>query len=117
MLDTWRDSWFEPGLRVLYLLPRQNVDAILPLEIKPAPKATARVFVGRLELLTNAMETELQGAVDRNDTGTLSKYGRFLEPAMDVLKARAPSDAERARLDASLKAVTKTSALAARSCR
>jgi hypothetical protein len=63
------------------------------------------------------MEGEVQRAVDRGDTATLSKYGRFLEPAMDVLKARAPSDAERARIDASLKAVARTSALAARSCR
>jgi hypothetical protein len=117
MLETWRDSWFEPGLRVLYLEPRETVDAILPLEIKPAPNATARVFVGRLELLTTAMETEVQRAVDRGDTATLSKYGRFLEPAMDVLKGRAASDADRARLDASLKAVARTSALAARSCR
>lgn len=117
MLDTWRDSWFEPGLRVLYLVPRQNVDAILPLDIRPAPKATARVFVGRLELLTTAMEAEVARAVDRGDTVTLSKYGRFLEPALDVLKARAQSDADRARFDASLKAVSRTSALAARSCR
>jgi hypothetical protein len=117
MLDTWRDSWFEPGLRVLYLVPRQSVDAILPLEISPAPRATTRVFVGRLELLTMAMEAEVQRAVDRGDTATLSRYGRFLEPAMDVLKARAATDADRARLDAAFKAVSKAPAAAARSCR
>jgi hypothetical protein len=63
------------------------------------------------------MEAEVQRAVDRGDTATLSRYGRFLEPAMDVLKARAATDADRARLDAAFKAVSKAPAAAARSCR
>ena len=35
MVDTWRDSWFEEGTRLLYIVPRATVDAMLPLEITP----------------------------------------------------------------------------------
>ncbi|HEX5215648.1 MAG TPA: hypothetical protein VFV98_09310, partial [Vicinamibacterales bacterium] len=52
MVETWRDSWFEEGTRVFYILPVPAVDAILPLAINPAPKTVARVFVGRSELIT-----------------------------------------------------------------
>ena len=77
MLDTWRDSWFEPGLRVLYLVPRTSADAILPLAIAPAPQATARVFVGRMELLTDAMQADVARGVDRSDYLALAKYRAF----------------------------------------
>jgi hypothetical protein len=50
MVETWRDSWFEPGSRLFYVAPRQAVDAILPLAITPAPGSIVRVFVGRIEL-------------------------------------------------------------------
>jgi hypothetical protein len=50
MVETWRDSWFEEGARLFYVADRQTVDAILPLEVKPAPAAVERVFVGRIEL-------------------------------------------------------------------
>ena len=49
MVDTWRDSWFEEGSRLMYILPSRAVDAILPLEVEPAPLLTARVFVGRID--------------------------------------------------------------------
>ena len=50
MVATWRDSWFEPGSRLFYVAPRRAVDAILPLDITPAPGSVVRVFVGRMEL-------------------------------------------------------------------
>jgi hypothetical protein len=56
MVDSWRDSWFEEGTRVLYLVPPRAVKEILPLTITPAPKTVARVFVGRMEVITPAME-------------------------------------------------------------
>jgi hypothetical protein len=36
MVETWRDSWFEEGLRVFYLLPHGTTDRVLPLEIERA---------------------------------------------------------------------------------
>jgi hypothetical protein len=52
MVDTWRDSWFERGRRIFYVVPRATIDSILPLDVKPAPTSIARVFVGRIELMT-----------------------------------------------------------------
>jgi hypothetical protein len=80
MVETWRDSWFEPGVRLIYLVPREMVDAVLPLSITPAPSATARVFVGRVELITPQMEAEVDKAIRANDVPVLMRYGRFLEP-------------------------------------
>ena len=52
MVDTWRDSWFEEGVRVFYLLPGKTVERILPLAVEPAPRQIARAFVGRMEVVT-----------------------------------------------------------------
>jgi hypothetical protein len=82
MIDTWRDSWFEEGLRVFYLLPQTAVDSVLPLKIAPAPAGIARVFVGRVEVLSPQMRQALQTALAAGDTETLAKCGRFLDPFM-----------------------------------
>ncbi|MBK6938908.1 MAG: hypothetical protein IPH13_01700 [Planctomycetes bacterium] len=50
MVDTWRESWFEPGLRVLYTVPREVTDAVLPLTITPVPQTTVRVLIGRTDV-------------------------------------------------------------------
>ncbi|HAB15705.1 MAG TPA: hypothetical protein PLX89_01720 [Verrucomicrobiota bacterium] len=53
MVATWRDAWFdEDGLRILYLLPREWTDGILPLELTPAPTELVRVMVGRAEVFS-----------------------------------------------------------------
>ena len=80
MVDTWRDSWFEEGTRLLYIVPRATVDAMLPLDIKPWPIETARVFVWRLELITPATTAEVKRALETHDRAALLKYGRFLLP-------------------------------------
>ena len=80
MLETWRDSWFEEGTRVLYLMPRESVDSLLPLSVTPAPAETVRVFVGRVEILSPATRQTLEEAADRGDSLTLEKFGRFLGP-------------------------------------
>src|SRR6202023_3251018 len=36
MIETWRDTWFEEGMRIFYLVPQTTVDLDLPLKIKPA---------------------------------------------------------------------------------
>jgi hypothetical protein len=89
MVQTWRDSWFEEGSRLLYIVPREFVDSVLPLSIKPAPMQTTRVFVGRLELVTPATRNEVEQAVASHDDVTLAKYGRFLEPILKTVIASA----------------------------
>jgi hypothetical protein len=104
MVDTWRDSWFEEGTRLFYIAPRAAIDAILPLAITPLPDQVARVFVGRIELVTSRTEREVEAALAGNDRQTLSRHGRFLQPIADRVLARL-TPAERARMQARLDAV------------
>ena len=80
MIETWRDSWFEDGMRVFYLVPREQVDRLLPLKIAPQPSSIGRVFVGRVEVLSPRTSETIETAVKAGDSKTLGKYGRFLEP-------------------------------------
>jgi hypothetical protein len=87
MLESWRNSWFEEGARLLYIVPTGFVNSVVPLSINPAPSQTVRVFVGRLEIVTPATESAVQRALATHDNATLEKYGRFLEPILqDMLK-------------------------------
>ena len=88
MLETWRDSWFEEGTRVLYIMPRQDVDSVLPLTMTPEPERITRVFVGRAEVLSPATKEILREAVDRGDTSSFEKFGRFLDVYAQRLKLR-----------------------------
>lgn len=89
MLNTWRDSWFEEGLRIFYIMPRQATDAILPLAIEPQPRELVRVLVGRAELITPEMEVSVGMQIRKLDDPSnsvrqaalkeINKYGRFRE--------------------------------------
>jgi hypothetical protein len=85
MIETWRDSWFEEGTRVFYIIPKGAIDSILPLQIQPAPSQIARVFVGRMEIITPAIQDDVKEAITKNDRLALEKYGRFLEPIANRL--------------------------------
>jgi hypothetical protein len=98
MLETWRDSWFEDGTRVFYIVPPRAVDAILPLEVHPTPSRITRVFVGRMEVITAATESTVQHALTTNDAGTLARYARFLGPITDRLLARMQNASEQERV-------------------
>ena len=102
MVQTWRDSWFEEGSRLIYVVPRTFVDGILPLAIHPAPAETARVFVGRMELVTPATEKAVEAAFATKDRATLEKYGRFLEPILQTMIARETDPQRTAKLKAYL---------------
>jgi hypothetical protein len=98
MVATWRDSWFEEGARVFYVLAPRDVDRILPLTISPAPREIARVFVGRMEAITPSVLRSAQKAIDAGDTEALERYGRFLGPITDRLLATDPTNIGKARL-------------------
>jgi len=97
MIATWRNSWFEEGSRLLYLLPAPAVNSILPLAVSPAPASTVRVFVGRLELVTPATEKAVEQAFAAHDQPALDKYRRFLEPILRAMLAKTQADQPRAR--------------------
>jgi hypothetical protein len=85
MIETWKNSWFEEGSRLIYIVPRRFIDSVLPLRISPAPSTAARVFVGRLELITPATERAIESAFASNDQIILAKYNRFLEPILRAM--------------------------------
>jgi hypothetical protein len=59
MVETWWNSYFAAdGLRVFWVVPAAKTDAILPLEVSPAPDKIVRVIVGRSEVLRPAREKE-----------------------------------------------------------
>lgn len=93
MVETWKSTWLdEPGARVLYIVPRQVTDALLPLHIDPKPDETVRVLVGRIDVFTPEQEASLNGlmvaanpgmSLSDEDARMLVGLGRFLAPAMD----------------------------------
>jgi len=97
MVKTWEDSWFEDGVRVLYMVPSRKVDEVLPLTLDPKPAELVRVFVGRAELITPELEEAaravVEGAKDPKRLPELkraaAKLGRFGEPALLRLAAEA----------------------------
>ena len=97
MFETWRDSWFEEGSRLLYIVPRQFVDSVLPLSISPAPAQTVRVFVGRLELITLATQRAVEQAMESHDRKTLARYGRFLVPILQSMITNEKNSAKKAQ--------------------
>ena len=82
MVETWRDSWFEEGSRLIYIVAASAVDAILPLQVDPAPLQTVRVFVGRIELVTPETRRSVASAIARSDWPAIDRYSRFLDPIL-----------------------------------
>ncbi len=108
MVKTWRDSWFEEGLRVFYIVPRRATDAILPIKIKPAPTELARVFVGRSEIITPEMERDILDAVKQFNSDSdearaaavnvVRRYGRFADPVLRQAMSNVRDDVSRSRI-------------------
>jgi len=71
MVETWKDSWFEEGSRLIYIVPSGFIDKVLPLTIDPVPGQIVRVFVGRLEIVTPATAMAVRTALAHNDEATL----------------------------------------------
>jgi hypothetical protein len=60
MVKTWSSAWFgEEGTRVLYILPTDLTDELLPLKVDPRPAELKRVLVGRHDVLTPERETQI----------------------------------------------------------
>jgi hypothetical protein len=117
MVKTWRDSWFEEGLRVFYILPRRATDAILPITINPQPSELARVFVGRAEIITPEMEGEIRAAAQlfgekspearATAINSVRRYGRFADPVLREAMNGAKDKASRVAIDELMAAMAK----------
>lgn len=96
MVNTWRKSYFHtPGVRVLYVVPKNWTDALLPIRISPKPTELVRTLVGRVDVLTVSEEQRVLALVKTAYTNghryvDLKKLGRFAEPklrrALELLK-------------------------------
>lgn len=93
MVTTWRATWFrEPGTRVLSIVPRTYVDTVLPLEITPKPEKTERVFVARLEVVSDEKTRKLaailtssgQDAISQRAEISALELGRFSNGAAEI---------------------------------
>ncbi len=109
MVATWRDSWFDEGMRVFYLTPRSIVDDVLPLHIAPGPDAIERVFVGRIELLPDYLKQTLTAAIGHTDKSTLDKFGRFYFPFVQMIGNNDAPAATRSYIDAKFSQALKES--------
>jgi len=115
MVNTWRDSWFEPGTRIFYVVPRRLVDSVLPLAIQPRPDDVARVFVARTELVMPQALADVKRALLTGDADALDAYGRFLDPIARRISATA-SPAERAAIESQLQRTYSVSAAVVDRC-
>lgn len=95
MVKTWNDAWFaEEGVRVLYLLPRDWTDEILPLKLTPQPRELIRVMVGRAEIIPPQLQRELAVQLKLANEGNVKakeqlqayyrKLDRFYGPALQL---------------------------------
>lgn len=118
MVNSWEKGYFRTdGIRVLYVLPRESVDALIPIEIKPAPEKLVRVMVGRTEVLTPTLERQIEqwildlGANEfpiREAAGAaLARLGRLGEPALRRVAAITRDAEVRARADKLLEKAAK----------
>jgi hypothetical protein len=108
MIKTWRSSWFEEGLRVFYVLPRQVTDAVLPITIDPRPTELVRVLVGRAEVITPEMEKSVQTQISllgdpspgvrEAARQNIRKYGRFSEPILKHILETEKNESMRERI-------------------
>jgi hypothetical protein len=103
MINTWRDTWFEEGTRVLYIVPKPAVEAMLPLQISPAPVAIARVFVGRMDVITADHLADVRQAMASNDQAALARHGRLLSVFGERILATTTAPVEKARIEALLR--------------
>jgi len=104
MIKTWHDSWFEEGLRILYVLPRSVTDSVLPINIDPKPSELTRVLVGRVEIVTPEMEKGIEQAVGTAGNSQQAadeirlKYGRFAEPVLKTVLEKTSEPERRSRI-------------------
>lgn len=121
MVETWKQSWFgEEGTRVLYIVPEQTTDELLPLTITPRPDETLRVLVARMEIMSPAAEKRLIHAVQQSSqiraaylakpkeyrtqnafpvSEQIRSFGRMIEPALVRVSKIASDVATRAEAE------------------
>lgn len=90
MVNTWEKSYFKiPGMRVLYIVPDESTNSILPITVKPTPTELKRVLVGRIEIMTKNEENVYLKAIE-GQVMPQEVLTRFSEPKLRRLLKIAP---------------------------
>ena len=91
MVNTWENGYLKvPGLRLLYILQRSEVDEILPLTFSPAPERLVRSFVARMEILLDTEEQRILAKIrTEQDRFQGRELGRFAEPILHRVRSLA----------------------------
>lgn len=81
MVNTWENGYFQTkGLRLLYVLPIEWTEEILPMKMKPTPKELVRTLVGRIEILSEEDDKKIlkfvNTKVKNNDVSIFDINGR-----------------------------------------
>lgn len=64
LVDIWGDDMFTtPGERLLYLMPSNEVERVLPLTIQPEPKQLVRTLIAWVELSTPEAEKRIMNLI------------------------------------------------------
>jgi hypothetical protein len=79
---------------VIYIVPANAIETILPLHVEPVPSATARVFVWRIELVTPETRRTVEEASATADWPTINRYRRFLDPILARISSENPAKAQ-----------------------
>jgi hypothetical protein len=100
LVNTWEKSYFlTPGIRVLYLVPEGETNAIIPLTINPVPSQLVRVLVGRVEVMSKHEEDMLVQKLMKNPSlDVRASLGHYAEPklrrVLNILQTK-PSPAKK----------------------
>lgn len=66
LVEIWGDDMFTtPGERLLYLMPSNEAERVMPLEIRPAPSSTVRTLISWVELSTPEAEKRIMDLVKK----------------------------------------------------
>jgi hypothetical protein len=113
MLKTWRNSWFEEGVRLFYILPRTLTDTVLPVSIEPKPSEVVRVLMARTEIITPEMEqmitqqvaklADSSSEVRERALKAIHAYGRFAEPVLKRIREKTLDQETRSQIDKLIK--------------
>lgn len=80
MVNTWEGGYFQTkGLRLLYVLPREWTEEILPIKITPAPKALVRTLVGRVEILSTEDDKKILNFIKTGNLNPFNINGREMK--------------------------------------
>lgn len=78
MLQNIQDSYLlSPGLRVLYVLPKEWLETFVELRINPEPQKTTRVLLGRIEIF---LPEEEEALMEKIKNGYYSLFNQRLSP-------------------------------------